>query len=314
MSEIHLVVGAGRVGSHTARLLAVRGHHVRLVTRAGTGLDLPGVERVALDAADRRRLAELSRGATAIYNCANPPYHRWSTDWPPLAASLLAAAESSGAVLATVSNLYAYGKVDRPMSPDLPAAPVDPKGSVRDRMWQDAHESHRVGRVRALEVRASDYLDGGDQSAVARLAPALLAGRRLRTVGSLDQPHSWSTTWDTAATAVAAAASPEAHGAVWHVPTNPPRTQRQALTELARVAGVVLPPVSTSGATTLRVVGLVNPTVRELLGTLYQFTAPFVIDDRRTRDHLGLEPEDWDGALARVVAGARTSATAGRAA
>lgn len=313
MSEIHVVVGAGGVGSTAARLLAAQGHEVRLVTRSGAGPEAPGITKVRLDASDLTRFAEVAAGAAAVHNCANPPYHRWSEEWPPLAASLLAAATSTGAVLATVSNLYAYGRVDRPMTPDMPAAPVDSKGRVRAQMWQDALDAHHAGTVRAVEVRASDYLDAGQQSAVARQVPSLLAGKRLRTVGSLDQPHSWTTTHDTAATLLAVAADPQAHGRVWHVPSEAPRTQRQAFTDLARAAGVALPPVAVAGSRTLRAVGLFDPTVRELRGTLYQFTAPFVIDDSETRERYGLVSERWEDVLDRVVADGRTVRT-GRAA
>ena len=113
---------------------------------------------------------------------------------------------------------------------------------------------------------------------------------------------------------VAVASAPDAHGRVWHVPSGQPRTQRQALTDLAAAAGLPQPAMSATGASALRVVGLVNPTVRELLGTLYQFTGPFVLDDRDTRERFGLEPERWDDVLARVVAEGRVAASAGRAA
>ena len=94
----HIVVGAGPVGSAVARELLDRGARVTVVTRGGNGI--AGTERVAADATDANRLGELAEGAVAIYNCVNPPYHRWATDWPPVANALLAAAESSGAVLA----------------------------------------------------------------------------------------------------------------------------------------------------------------------------------------------------------------------
>jgi hypothetical protein len=38
------------------------------------------------------------------------------TDWPPPAAALLRAAETSGALLVTTGNLYGYGAVDGPMT------------------------------------------------------------------------------------------------------------------------------------------------------------------------------------------------------
>ena len=79
---LHVIVGAGPVGTATAQHLVDAGHQVRMVTRTGNG-PAPSVERVAADAADGDRLTELTRGAAALYNCANPPYHRW----PELAAA-----------------------------------------------------------------------------------------------------------------------------------------------------------------------------------------------------------------------------------
>ena len=130
MSE-HVIVGAGAVGSATALLLADRGDHVRVISRRGTGPEHPAIERVAADATDAQRLTELTTGAAALYNCANPQYHQWLTDWPPLASALLTAAERSGAVLATMSNLYAYGPVDGPITQQTPLAATHPKLRLR---------------------------------------------------------------------------------------------------------------------------------------------------------------------------------------
>ena len=54
----------------------------------------------AADARDAETMGRLADGAAVIYNCVNPPYHRWPADWPPIAASVLSAAERSGAVSA----------------------------------------------------------------------------------------------------------------------------------------------------------------------------------------------------------------------
>src|SRR5215471_367786 len=101
---LHVIVGAGPVGTATASLLADRGEQVRMVTRRGTGPERAEVERVAADATNAARLSELTKGAVALYNCANPPYDQWLTGWPPLNQALLRAAESSGAVLASACN------------------------------------------------------------------------------------------------------------------------------------------------------------------------------------------------------------------
>jgi nucleoside-diphosphate-sugar epimerase len=161
-------------------------------------------------------------------------------------------------------------------------------------MTAEAMALHEAGRIRAVEVRASDYLGAGDQSVLDRVLPRALAGRPVRVLGAPDQPHSWTWAPDVARTLVAAVAYEPALGRVWHALTNPPRTQREVVADHCRVAGV--PPVRVSALPhlALRAVGLVNPTVRELEETRYQFVRPFVLDSAATERELGLAPTDWD--------------------
>src|SRR5262245_22210423 len=151
---LHVIVGAGPVGTGVARLLVERGERVRIVSRRGGGPEHPAIERVAADATHADHLAELSRDAAALYNCANPLYHRWLTDWPPLAAALLTAAERSGAVLAVASNLYGYGPIDGPISDTTPLAATHPKLKLRADMWREALSRHEAGRLRVTEIRS----------------------------------------------------------------------------------------------------------------------------------------------------------------
>lgn len=308
----HLVIGAGPVGTRTALVLADGGADVRVVTRSGSGPDHPRVERVAADASDAARMRALASDAVAVYNCANPTYTRWDTDWPPISAALLDAAASSGAVLATVGNLYGYGRVTVPMDDQTPLAPCDHKGEVRASMWREALAAHEAGRVRVVEVRASDYADAGANSHLARNAPAVLAGRTAWVLGGADQPHTWTTTHDTARLLVELAADQSAHGRAWLVPSAPPRSQREALGDIAAAAGMPEPRVRVLGQRALAAAGLFSPMLRELAGTAYQFTAPFVLDHSATVRHVGWEPQEWSDTVARVVADARTEAAGAR--
>jgi nucleoside-diphosphate-sugar epimerase len=293
----HLVVGAGPIGTATAARLAAAGESVTLVSRSGRGA-APGITAVGADASSTARMSELAAGAVAIYNCANPAYHRWPTDWPPISNALLSAAQTSGAVLATVSNLYGYGPVSGAMREDLPLAARGPKGRVRAQMFHDARAAHEAGRLRMTEVRGSDYVGPGAQSHLGeRVVPALLAGKRVSVIGSPDQPHTWTYTHDVARMLVTAAADERAWGRAWHVPSNPPRTQREAIADLADVAGVPMVKVGTVPRLALRALGLVNPMMRELGETYYQFSEPFVMDSGDAERTFGITATPWPDVL-----------------
>jgi nucleoside-diphosphate-sugar epimerase len=302
----HIVVGAGPVGTATAVLLAERGEEVEIVTRSGSGPAGPSITCTAADASSSAHMAELATGAAAIYNCANPAYHRWPTDWPPIARSLLNAAERSNAVLVTVSNLYGYGPVCGPMTEDLPLAAQGPKGVTRAQMWLDALAAHDAGRVRATEVRGSDYVGPGAQGQLGdRVVPRLLAGRDVTVIKSADTLHTWTATDDVARLLVTVALDERAWGRPWHVPSNPPRTQRETVGDLSRVAGLHPVRVKEYPDTLIRAMGLFSPLMRELPEVAYQFQGPFVLESAAAQQTFALTPTPWDDVLRGVIASYR---------
>jgi nucleoside-diphosphate-sugar epimerase len=305
--SLQVIVGAGPVGSATARLLAKRGHQVRIVTRHGGGpAGVAGVERVAADAADAGRLRELTAGAAVLYNCANPPYHRWSQEWPPLAASVLAAAEATGPVLVTMSNLYGYGPVDEPMTEDLPLRPSSVKGGIRARMWHDALAAHEAGRARVTEARAADYIGARAASLLATLVlPKVVAGRRALVPADLDAPHSWTYVGDVARTLVALGESEQAWGRPWHVPTGPAASIREVAGRAAAMAGVRSPRLARMPGALLWLGGRFDRVAREFAEMAYQFDRPFVLDSAAATKTFGIEPTPLDESLRETLAAIR---------
>lgn len=310
----HVVIGFGPAGAATARLLAERGHSVKVVTASGRAPE-PGIEHVALDARDSARLTEEVRGAVALYNCASPPYHRWAAEWPALAASSYAAAEATGAVLVMLGNLYGYGPVDVPMTEDLPLAATGPKGRVRAAVWERARELHEQGRLKAVEVRASDFFgpgvtDGGHLAA--RVVPALLRGKPVSTLGDPDAPHSWTYLPDVARALAEAAGDERAWGRAWHVPTEPALSVREMTGRLAAEAGTG--PVAVRGLppAVLAVGGLFSPLLRELKEIRYQFDRPFVVDASAWETAFGVRATPVDEQVKATVAWWRERLAAGR--
>jgi nucleoside-diphosphate-sugar epimerase len=251
-------------------------------------------------------MARLAEGVSVIYNCVNPPYHRWPADWPPIAAGVLAAAERSGAVLVTLSNLYGYGpgRYDEahPMTEATPLAATGRKGRVRARVWQDALAAHQAGRVRVSEVRAADFIGPGAQSAMGeRILRPVRQEKNVSVLGRADRPHTWTFTDDVARMLVTAGTDPRAWGRAWHVPSNEPLSQRQVIDDFARAAGVGQVRIGQIPSVVLHGMGLVWPLMRELRETEYQFRDDFVMDSSAAQATFGLKPAPWEEIVAVTV-------------
>lgn len=307
-AQKHVVLGAGPAGRATAAYLSLQNHAVILASRSGSGPALTGVKRVAVDATDAQALVRLVDGAEAMYNCMNPTsYARWATEWPPIHAALMHTAQVTGAVLVTLSNLYMYGpqRDASPMTPGSPEDPQDEKGRIRARMDREALRAHQDGTLRAVVVRASDFLGPGigENGHGTRNVPAIAHGRRAYILGSADQPHSWTDIDDVAATLATVATSPETHGRVWFAPTNAPVTQRELANQIAAVLEVPEPSISKLPLGLMKVMGIASPLIREISSIGYQFKWPWVIDSSATSQALGVYPTDWNSVVRRSAQG-----------
>jgi nucleoside-diphosphate-sugar epimerase len=287
----HVVVGAGPVGSGIATTLAGRGDRVTVLTRSGSGPSHALIARQSVDASDADALSKACADATTIFNCVNPAYHRWAEDWPPIHQALMTAAERSGAVLAMIDNLYAFGPdTAMPMTEVTPMRATGTKGAVRARMANDLLTAHAAGRLRATLARASDYYGPGVRDAALgeRVVPRVLNGRKVTLLGALDIPHASSYMPDVVTTMVTIALDERAWGKPWHVPNAPASTQRRMVEAFATAAGTTAK-VSAVPKVALSVLGMFNPTMRELKETWYQFAEPWIVDSTLTEQTFGLQ-------------------------
>ncbi|GAA1978912.1 NAD-dependent epimerase/dehydratase family protein [Terrabacter lapilli] len=314
----HLVLGAGGVGRSTTTELVALGHTVTVASRSGRVTERPwealhpdAVEVVRVDAGDASAVRALARGATSIVNAVNPPsYLTWDTDWPPVAAATLAAAEATGAGLVIIGNLYGYGRVDGPMHEGDPMRPAGHKGALRADMWHQALARHEAGALRVTELRSSDYFGPGTTPRTSYLndivVDALLAGRPpFVPVGRPDAPHSWTYVPDVGRLAALVATRDDGWGRPWHVPTAPARTFEEAAADVARLAGVKARRVRTLPRPIGTAAGLVVPFMREVRETRHQFERPFVLDSDLTQRTFDLAPTPWEEALAVTIAARR---------
>ena len=300
--SVHVVTGAGPVGATVAQQLADAGEQVRLLTRSGSGPAHPLIDRRRVDVSRPDALAEAFEGAVAVHHCIHGSAYDarvWRAELPQAERAVLEAAGRVGAVVVFPESLYSYGPVDGTITEATPRTATTGKLGVRTELLAQRDAS----ATPTVSVAASDFYGPLVRNAHAgeRMVPTVLAGRTMRVVGSLDQPHSFTYVPDLAAAMIAAAARPDLWNSVLHAPTAAPVTQRRLVALVAEAAGVRAPRVSSIPVPVLGAVGLVSRQVKEMAETGYMFAKPFVMDSSASEERLGFGPTPLVDGLSRTV-------------
>ena len=303
MSTVHVVTGAGPVGSTVAQQLADGGQQVRLLTRSGSGPEHPLIDRRRVDVSQPDALAQAFEGAVAVHHCIHGSAYDarvWRAELPRAERAVLEAAGRVGAVVVFPESLYSYGPVAGPITEDLPRTATTGKLGVRTELLAQREAS----ATPTVSVAASDFYGPAVRTAHAgeRLVPTVLAGRTMRVLGSLDQPHSFTYVPDLAAAMITGAAREELWNSFLHAPTAPAVTQRHLVELVAAAGDVRVPRMSAIPAPVLRGMGLVSREMRELAETGYMFSRPFVLDSTASQERLGLAPTPMETGMKQTVA------------
>jgi nucleoside-diphosphate-sugar epimerase len=279
--SFYVVVGAGPVGSETARLLGGEGHDVVLTSRSLGSNGLQNVRAIQADATDASELSRICRGADAIFMCAMATYHRWPTDFFPIIDGTVRAAETVGAKLIVLGNLYGYGEnADSPLRSDLSLDPTSKKGTARTIMWQRAVRANAP----AIEVRSSDYLGQGAISYFSLVAlPSIIEGKPTAFIGNLDATHAWSFTKDVARTLVAASRYTGEWGRAFHVPSQH-ASPRELILKTAAMLRREVAEVRSYSVSEMEALGM-----HELIEMSYLFERPLLVDSSDAEALLGVK-------------------------
>jgi nucleoside-diphosphate-sugar epimerase len=277
--DLHVVVGAsGATGRVIVRELVGRGKRVRAVNRSGRVPVPEGGEALAADATDRSSMREACRGAAVVYHCAMPPFRRWVALFPPMMEAVIEGAASANAKLVFADDTWMYGKVEGPMTEDLPYRPVSNKGVLRAWLAEMLLRAHDRGTVRVAIGRASELYGPAVESVLGRnLFGAALKGKKVRFIGDLDQPLTPTFIEDFAGALIVLGEREEALGEAWHAPTAEPTTGRKFVRAIFEELGKP-PEVGAVGSGVAKALGLLWPVAREGAEMVYQVERPFVVD------------------------------------
>lgn len=308
MNELHVILGAGQVGTVLARELLAKGARVRQVRRGPAGATRPDLEWRSGDVSDLAFAEEATRGASVVYDCVNPAYDQWPTLLPAMRRGVVHGAVRSGAVLVQLDNLYMYGAPDGRIAEGSPIAPQSKKGALRAALAEETLEASRRGVLRVAIARASDFYGAGFLQASLfgpHFYERVLAGKTALCQGDPDMPHSYSYGPDVARAMIRlGAAGDEAIGQVWHLPVAPAEPTRATMARFGRAAGVDVR-VQRLPDWVLSAAGVVSPMLREVREMTYQWKKPFVLDDSKWRARFGDDATPLDEGMRETARWAR---------
>ncbi len=278
---------AGPIGLSIAGALQRRGVRFRAVGRSIDKLRaaftaFPAAELHAADLADAASARTAATSADTIFYCVGVPYHDFAQH-PRLMRTAIEAAHHAGVErVVVISSVYSYGVPTGPLVDELhPREPATFKGRMRKAQEDLVLGAHAKGRVKTLVLRLPDfYGPHADNSLANPIFRAALTGRPANWIGSLDAAHEFMFVPDVGPVAVELARRDECFGDAWNL-AGPGAISGRTFIEMVYAAAGVPPQHRVAGKTLMRLMGLFNRTVRELVEMHYLAETPVLLDDTR---------------------------------
>ena len=167
-------------------------------------------------------------------------------------------------------------------------------------------EADASGKIRGTVLRLPDFYGPGvERSFLDGLLQAAAHGGTANMVGPIDKPHEFVFVPDVGPVVVSLMDRPEAYGRWWHLAGAGTTTQRELAERVFRMAGST-PRLRVAGKNMLRLVGIFNPFMRELVEMHYLITTPVLLDDTALTNLLGgIRKTSYDDGLRQSLDAAR---------
>ena len=293
----HVILGGnGVVGRETIAALRAGGHPVTAVSRTpSANAEIPHITADLRDAASAARALQ---GADVAYLTIGLPYSTrvWRRDWPLIMRNAIDGCLANGTRLVYFDNVYAYGRVDAPMTESSPIQPSSRKGRVRAellRMLDAARDEHGLS---VTVGRAADFYGPGATTSAFNMfvIDRVLAGKTPIWLFDASRPHAMTYTPDVGSALALLGTDDRARGRTWHVPTAPALTGEQYL---ALATGDRLSH-RTMSTGTMRFGSVFSGAARETLEMAYQYTAPYEFDSTAFERTFGVTPTPYAEGIA----------------
>jgi nucleoside-diphosphate-sugar epimerase len=293
MTKIALFGAAGAIGTSIAAALRAGGRPYRVVGRDAARLHTsfgadPLAEIVAWDPDAPASVQAAATGIDTLIYLVGVNYWQFEMHPEVMRKTLDGAIAAGVKNLILIGTVYPYGKVQgKPVREDQPRLPHTFKGRMRKEQEDILMQAHQDGRINATVLRLPDFYGPGvSASLLDGAARAAVLGGTADMLGPLDVPHEFVFVPDVGPVVAKLAATPGAFGKIWHLAGAGVTTQRALVEEMERQTGRPLK-LRVAGKTMLRVLGLFNRMMREMVEMNYLLTEPVIMDDRALQGLIG---------------------------
>jgi nucleoside-diphosphate-sugar epimerase len=291
--KIALFGAAGAIGQSIAAAFRQAGRPYRVVGRSREPLTQsfghdPLAEIVTWNPDEPGSVRAAAHGIDTIVYLVGVNYWQFELH-PPLMAKTLAGAVAEGVErLLLIGTVYPYGRArtDR-VREDHPREPHTFKGKMRKAQEDLLLEADAAGRIKGAVLRLPDFYGPNvDKSLLYGAFVAATTRGVANLIGPLVKPHEFVFVPDVGVVVARLIATPGAWGHVWHLAGAGVTSQQAMVDEIARQAGRPVK-VRVAGKWLLRVLGLFNPLMREMVEMHYLLTEPVIMDDSALQQLIG---------------------------
>jgi nucleoside-diphosphate-sugar epimerase len=187
-----------------------------------------------------------------------------------------------------IGTVYPYGRPQQErVTENHPRQPHTFKGQRRKEQEDLLLAAHTAGRIQGAVLRLPDFYGPGvEKSLLDGVFKAAVAGKAADMIGPIDTPHEFVFVPDVGPVALRLAAEAQAYGRVWHLAGAGVISQKTMAQQIFAAAGTRMR-TRVLGKLGLRVLGLFNPFLRELVEMHYLQTNPVIMDDSALHGLLG---------------------------
>lgn len=296
----------GTIGVELARLLPEYTDRVRLVSRNPkpvTGNE----ELLKADLSQREDVMKAIEGSEIAYLTVGFPYFAevWEEQWPIAMNHVIEACKKYNCKLVFFDNVYMYDPNHlNTMDEKTPINPSSKKGKVRAKIAKVLMDADQEGTLKALIARSADFYGPGiERNGMVRelIFKKIASGAKANWLCSLDYKHSVTFTPDAAKATAILGNTDDAYGQVWHLPTAGDPPTGQGWIDLIAQAMGAKAKSQLAPKFLVKLMGLFNPMMKEMVEMLYQYDRDYVFDSSKFEKRFNFKPTSYHEGIKQIV-------------